>query len=149
MNRLYIAYGSNLNLRQMASRCPSATVFSPGVLNNWELLYRGGVATIRRKKGSVVPVGLWMIDDRSERSLDRYEGYPYLYVKENIYAVLPDGSKRKGMVYIMQEGRRPAYPSSSYETTIREGYKDFGLDIDIFEESLIVCMEELSRYPLF
>lgn len=55
MGKLYIAYGSNLNLTQMAARCPSAKVYAKGVLNNWELVYRGrkanSHATIVKKQG--------------------------------------------------------------------------------------------------
>ena len=53
MGKLYIAYGSNLNIAQMAARCPSATVYSIRQLNNWILLYKGrngnAHATIARK----------------------------------------------------------------------------------------------------
>ena len=56
---LYFAYGSNINLNQMAVRCPDAKVVEPAVLENYELLFRGnahgyGVATIRFKEGSQV-----------------------------------------------------------------------------------------------
>ena len=40
-DRLYFAYGSNINLDQMAVRCPAATVVGPVVLDNYELLFRG------------------------------------------------------------------------------------------------------------
>ena len=43
--RLYFAYGSNINLDQMAFRCPAAQVVSPVTLNGYRLLFRG-VATI-------------------------------------------------------------------------------------------------------
>ena len=54
---LYFAYGSNINLNQMAVRCPDAKVVEPAVLENYELLFRGnahgyGVATIRFKSGT-------------------------------------------------------------------------------------------------
>ena len=49
--KLYFAYGSNINLDQMAQRCPDAQVVGPVTLENYELLFRGnlrgaGVATI-------------------------------------------------------------------------------------------------------
>ena len=49
--RLYFAYGSNINLDQMAYRCPAAQVVGPVVLEDYKLLFRGnargnGVATI-------------------------------------------------------------------------------------------------------
>ena len=88
MGKLYIAYGSNLNLAQMAARCPSASVYAKGVLNNWELVYRGhkanSHATIIRKQDSTVPVLVWEIQPADEYRLDIYEGYPYYYFKKNI-----------------------------------------------------------------
>lgn len=74
MGKLYIAYGSSLNLTQMAARCPSASVYAKGVLNNWELVYRGrkanSHATIIRKRGSTVPVLVWEIQPIDEYRLD-------------------------------------------------------------------------------
>lgn len=145
--KLYVAYGSNLNKKQMAQRCPTAKVFGAGIMQNWELLYRGtrrdGVATIRRKKGSCIPVGLWMIYEEDEKSLDIYEGFPYLYRKQNVYVTLPDGSRHLAMVYIMNGHRKPCYPSEYYEETIRQGYMDFDLDMGYFEESLEKCSFEI------
>ncbi|MDD2979507.1 MAG: gamma-glutamylcyclotransferase [Hespellia sp.] len=139
MGKLYIAYGSNLNVAQMAMRCPTARIYSVGQLNNWELIYRGSMtgsyATIRRKKGSYVPVVVWVIQDRDEINLDRYEGYPSFYFKQNIMADLPFG-KKKAMVYIMDTRRMPGKPSESYKQTIRQGYIDNSLNMDIFEDSL-------------
>ena len=42
-DKLYFAYGSNINLEQMDYRCPDATVVGPVVLENYELLFRRGV----------------------------------------------------------------------------------------------------------
>ena len=36
-DRLYIAYGSNLNLEQMKRRCPTAEVVGTAELKNWRL----------------------------------------------------------------------------------------------------------------
>lgn len=75
---LYLAYGSNLNKRQMAHRCPTAKFICTSVLEGYELLFRGGhgsaVANVEPKKDSSVPVGIWEIDDRDEKALDIYEG---------------------------------------------------------------------------
>ena len=79
--RLYIAYGSNINLEQMAHRCPNSKVVSKEMMQGYELEFRG-VATIVPKEKSEVPVLIWEIDGRDEHSLDRYEGFPNLYRKE-------------------------------------------------------------------
>lgn len=139
MSKLYVAYGSNLNLEQMARRCPTATIYATGILNNWELEYRGAMgnshATIRRKKGSYVPVLVWEIEDSDESSLDRYEGYPVYYYKQNVMVNI-DGNKKKAMVYIMSPSRRPGKPSKHYTETIRQGYIDNSFDLEYFEETL-------------
>ena len=36
--KLYFAYGSNINLEQMAYRCPAAEAVGPVILENYELL---------------------------------------------------------------------------------------------------------------
>lgn len=137
--KYYVAYGSNLNLAQMALRCPTARVYAAGHINNWELLYRGSMtnahATIRRRKGGSVPVLVWEIQDRDERRLDAYEGFPRYYFKQNIMVDIA-GKKKKAMVYIMDPRQRPGYPSPYYIEVIRQGYIDNGLDLDYFEMSL-------------
>ncbi len=150
MGKLYIAYGSNLNLAQMAARCPSATIYSAGQLNNWELLYRGrngnAHATIARKKGSSVPVLVWSIEPSDERDLDIYEGYPRYYFKQNVMVDIGT-QKKKAMVYIMDLHQKAARPSYTYVETIRQGYVDNNLDMAYLEASLyqnyIECMKGL------
>lgn len=141
MEKLYIAYGSNLNLAQMTARCPSARVYAKGVLNNWELVYRGteknSHATIERNPGSTVPVLVWEIQPIDEYRLDIYEGYPRYYFKKNIMVDI-NGRKKNAMVYIMDKRRLPGRPSASYIETIRQGYIDNKMDISIFEKSLEV-----------
>lgn len=143
----YIAYGSNLNMAQMAVRCPGAKVIGSGYLNNWELIYRGSktgsYATIRRKKGSIVPIGLWEVSEKNEKALDRYEGYPTFYTKENVYVTMQDGSKRKGMVYIMRRNAKPGRPSDYYVSVCRKGYRDFYLDEAYLNQSLEFNKSEL------
>jgi len=39
---LYIAYGSNLHLEQMAQRCPTAEVVGAGRMEGYDLRFRGG-----------------------------------------------------------------------------------------------------------
>ena len=54
---IYLAYGSNLNLKQMACRCPTAQVLGSAKLTGYRLFFRGGnggaVATIERQKGGI------------------------------------------------------------------------------------------------
>ena len=66
MSKLYVAYGSNLNIKQMAYRCPTATLVGTGVIENYELQFKGmptgAYATIAPCKGKSVPVAVWDIN---------------------------------------------------------------------------------------
>jgi hypothetical protein len=143
--KLYVAYGSNLNLAQMRVRCPHASIYASTVLNNWELIYRGAPtnshATIRRKKGCMLPVLVWSISDYDEEQLDMYEGYPTYYYKKNIMVNI-NGFKKKAMVYIMNESRLPGKPSQRYIRTIQQGYLDNDFDINVLIKSLELNKDE-------
>jgi hypothetical protein len=80
--KLYFAYGSNLNLTQMAQRCPDARQLGATYIPNWRLVFRG-VADIEptRSNDVLLPVGVWEITKRCEEQLDIYEGFPHLYRK--------------------------------------------------------------------
>lgn len=73
---LYFAYGSNINLEQMAHRCPDARLMGPVTLEDYELRFRGhGFATVAPGKGGVVHGLLWKLTPQCEQALDLYEGY--------------------------------------------------------------------------
>lgn len=136
---LYIAYGSNLNLPQMASRCPTAEVVGKSELRGYELLFRGGrrgaVATVEPKEGSSVPVLLWKIRQADEVSLDRYEGYPRLYDKQMMEVEL-DGGMVSAMIYVMTPGHEFGIPSDYYADVIWQGYESAGFDTQILADAI-------------
>lgn len=132
--RFYIAYGSNLNLPQMAHRCPGATVAGTSEVRDYELLFRG-VATIEPREDASVPVLLWKISPENEKALDRYEGWPHLYRKEMLEVEL-EGRDVSAMVYVMNDGRQAAMPSEYYYNVIAEGYRTAGMDEAVLEQAL-------------
>ncbi|MCI2105271.1 MAG: gamma-glutamylcyclotransferase [Intestinimonas sp.] len=138
-NTLYIAYGSNLNLPQMAFRCPTAKVVGASEIKGYELLFRGGrkgaVATVEPFEGGSVPVLLWKIRSGDEQALDRYEGYPHFYRKEMMEVELK-GKAVPGMVYVMNGGHELGAPSDFYLNTIMEGYKTAGFDTDFLDQAV-------------
>ena len=145
--KIYLAYGSNLNLEQMSVRCPKAKVLGTSTLKDYKLLFRGwrsgGVATVEPSPGDTVPVLLWSITPACEAALDRYEGFPRLYRKETVTVEL-NGERVEAMVYIMN-GRYPlAKPGCGYYSTIREGYKTAGFDIDILNKAVDSMPGELE-----
>lgn len=139
-HRFYIAYGSNLNLEQMAKRCPTAEAVKSTYLHNYRLMFRGkgtAVATIEKHKGGKVPILIWQLQPSDEHNLDIYEGFPHLYRKE-ILKVTVNGKRVRAMVYIMNERLHPYdTPSRSYFDTIRQGYKDSGFDTNILRQAVL------------
>lgn len=131
MKKLYIAYGSNMDEKQMAFRCPDAGVTGTGVVEGYHLLFKGKLdcayATIEPKEGCWVPVLVWEISKADERRLDRYEGYPKLYYKKEI-PVLVNGERKKAMVYIMDEKNLMNRPNCDYYQILGAAYQKYGFD---------------------
>ncbi len=155
--KVYAAYGSNINLEQMARRCPAAVPIGKGWLMDYHLLFRGlgrgGVATVEPRKGRRVPILLWAITEECETALDRYEGYPSLYRKEVVKVEgiewLPTKStpqsaalEVEAMIYIMNYGCMTP-PGQPYLDCIADGYRTFGFHQRYLSEA--VRRSERSR----
>lgn len=149
--RYYIAYGSNLNVRQMRMRCPTARIIGTSVLKGYELLFKGSKTgsylTVEKKPDSTVPVAVWEVTPADEKALDRYEGFPNFYYKKEL--MLPIKGIRTGkvrrrrvFVYIIHEDRPIGVPSVSYMQTCIHGYDDFGFDRLVLIDAYLKCGEE-------
>lgn len=151
--KLYFAYGSNINLDQMSYRCPAAQVVGSVTLEGYELLFRGnaggnGVATIAPHEGGTVHGLLWTITPECERALDRYEGYPSFYSKEPVTVRDKGGQEITVMAYVMTGGdwwRDPAPPSLDYYLGIQEGYQQNGLPLAPLNKALTHLKNEMQE----
>ena len=137
--KLYIAYGSNLNLKQMAYRCPTAELIGTGTVKNYELQFKGApygaYATIGEKENAAVPVAVWQLQNSDELKLDIYEGYPNNYYKKDITVTVND-EELTAMVYIMNPKMDYGMPSSYYYKVVKQGQEDCGLDTSVLEQAL-------------
>lgn len=124
---LYFAYGSNLSLTQMASRCPTSTYISLSRLSGWKwIIGERGYANVIPSpnpphpltlKGKPLPpandteedhvIGmLYTLLPTDEEKLDLAEGVPFAYVKQMHDVSLLDGEgketgeRRKALVYV-------------------------------------------------
>ena len=152
--RYYIAYGSNLNIRQMKRRCPGATILGTANLKGWELLFKGSgtgsYLTIEECEGGTVPVVIWDVTPADEAALDRYEGFPSFYYKKEIrlqYKGIRTGKRRTvtAFAYIMHEDRPVGVPSQYYMATCMEGYKTFRFDRRVLAAAYEKC-ERMCGY---
>tara|TARA_R100000742_G_C4277890_1_gene100135 strand:- start:1287 stop:1727 length:441 start_codon:yes stop_codon:yes gene_type:complete len=128
VKKIYFAYGSNLNLEQMAKRCPNARQLGALYIPNWKLVFRG-VADIEptRNNDDLLPCGIWEITKECEKVLDIYEGVKRgLYRKEYIC----------GMMTYRMNTTDIFPPARSYFNVILQGYQDFGLNTDHLFNSL-------------
>ena len=145
--RLYVAYGSNLNLYQMKFRCPTAKLIGTGIVKDHELQFKGrsdcAFATIAPSEGGAVPVAVWELKESDEKSLDRYEGFPSHYFKQEIPVEMNNGKTISGMVYIMNLRQSFGVPSKSYVQTVSEGYRNCRLDMSVLKDAI---RQSVSRY---
>ena len=148
--KYYLAYGSNLNIRQMRYRCPTAKPIGITAIPDYELLYKGSKTgsylTIEKKKGSLVPIAVWEVTAADEKRLDAYEGYPNFYYKKEMKLPvrLANGKTKKltAFIYIMHEERELGCPSLAYIRTCKEGYRNFGFDQKYLETAYLRSTKE-------
>ena len=129
-----------MNLSQMQQRCPGVTHIGTFRLEGFRLVFKYH-ADIVRAAGCTVHGGLWEITDDHEEALDTYEGYPDYYGKYYQDDV---------MFYRMREDYVKALeaPSKWYLKTVIQGYRDFKLTREEFEESLGVEQLRLTQRDL-
>jgi gamma-glutamylcyclotransferase (GGCT)/AIG2-like uncharacterized protein YtfP len=154
-SKLYIAYGSNLNISQMESRCPGAALRGTGAVKGFELSFRGtpgnAHATITESGDAEVPVAVWEITSEDERRLDRYEGFPNYYFKKHLNVNMDNGDEITAMAYIMDASMQYGAPSAEYAYSVREGYNECRLDHkyleDAIKNSMAKYMDGLAKSP--
>lgn len=147
MKKYYIAYGSNMDERQMATRCRDAVLVGTGFIQGYELLFKGSLtgcyATIEPKEENMVPVTIWVISKADEKRLDRYEGFPNFYYKKDV-EVQTAGRAITGLVYIMHEDRHCGMPFTWYYEQMDRDYQKFGFDRAILKNALAISKERMA-----
>lgn len=152
--RYYLAYGSNLNVRQMMIRCPSARMIGTATIEDYQLMFKGSKTgsylTIEPEEGCSVPVGVWEVSEADELALDRYEGFPTFYYKKELELPITGirtgkVRRRKAFVYIMHEDRLLGVPSNMYMRICMEGYMDFGFNYDTLWEAYEYSRQENGK----
>lgn len=126
----YFAYGSNMKLIQIKSRCLEAKKIGSGRLNGYEICFprkspsrQGkGVASICEKAGGHVEGVVFELIDSDLNRLDEYEGVPKSYIRKPVMILMNDGGEIVAETYVANtmEGA-PFKPSKAYMGTIIEG----------------------------
>ena len=128
-----------MNLSHMQERCPGITRIGKFRLEDFRLVFSYHADIIPEER-CLVHGGLWQITEDHEKSLDTYEGYPDYYGKYYQDDVM--------FYRMMQEDTDPEPPAKWYLQMVVQGYCDFGLTQEDFEESLGVKQLGLTHTDL-
>ncbi len=78
--RYILAYGSNLDLDRIKSRCPGSTLVGTAWIPGYRLLFKqsfsGSYATVEQDANWSVPAVVYQVGWQDEQRLDRFEGCP-------------------------------------------------------------------------
>lgn len=120
----YFSYGSNLNKRSMALRCPGAKPVGLATLRNYKLCFRR-YADITLEQGAEVIGAVWEITPAHARALDQFEGNDYGQIQ---ISVVCNAAELQAMAYAMRAPQPLAPPSIEYVREVTLGYRDWGID---------------------
>ncbi|TAK83191.1 MAG: gamma-glutamylcyclotransferase [Aquabacterium sp.] len=148
----YFAYGSNMDERQMAVRCPGAVAVGKAVLADYRLAFtiyssvrRCGCADIVKSRADNVWGLLYRLTERDMLSLDAYEGAPAHYRRLTIIVSDVFGNDVEAEAYeVANKEREHQKPSDAYLGMILDASARYGFPEDyrgILER--VVC---LSRF---
>lgn len=130
----YFAYGTNLNLDQMKVRCPNIKIIKMVLLKDFTLYFTSrSIPSIKYEDNAETWGVLFDIDKSCENSLDKYEGFPTLYLKKNIEVIDKDGGKFDCFAYVaneVQEGK----PGRQYLEKLLAGAVQNNLPEDYIEQ---------------
>ncbi len=144
----YFAYGSNINLDQMAYRCPNAEPQMAVTLDGYELLFRrGGFATIAPKEGGQVQGFIWKLTPQCVQALNGYEGYPRFYDKQTVWVKSLSRTRVPVMTYVMTDEhiKAPTMPTPHYYDGILQGYLANEMPIEALNSAVEHCKKEVAE----
>jgi gamma-glutamylcyclotransferase len=132
--RFYFAYGSNMWLAQMNSRCPGHSRIGPGILSGYRWLINiHGYATLVAAASEAVHGVVYTLTEIDERNLDVYEEVDSgLYQKQDCTVRVAEG-ELCCLVYIDPVSEEGA-PEAAYIARINYGLRDAGLPENYVEK---------------
>jgi gamma-glutamylcyclotransferase (GGCT)/AIG2-like uncharacterized protein YtfP len=142
----YFAYGSNLDIGQMRTRCPSAAFQCRAILQWHALVFprtsrtrNCGVSSIELREGAQVWGVVFNLTSKDLESLDRSEGYDLrkplshnAYNRDNVLLFV-EGDLSKpihAQTYMATPQPNPLLPSAEYLGLIISGAEAFSLPAD-------------------
>lgn len=128
----YFAYGSNLDLKQMAQRCPQSNLIGKASLQGYKIAFTkyssgwdSGVADIIRAEDSEVWGLLYEVTEDDLKRLDGYEGHPDYYLRIVVSVVNEKGDSVEVYTYKVVDKVDLVPPSEEYLGIIKDAAKKY------------------------
>jgi len=143
---LYFAYGSNMNVDQMAERCPGADCLGVAELRDhaWMISLRN-VATVRFSPGRIVYGVLWSIAPGHEQTLDRFEVVARGNYGRHWFPVVRRGGEVVTPLIYIDHRAIPGTPKPGYVERVVAGAQAHGLPEAYVRELLAWASPAPSR----
>ncbi|MCR4666799.1 MAG: gamma-glutamylcyclotransferase [Desulfovibrio sp.] len=157
----YFAYGSNLDLADLAAWCASRSRCLALDKNKAERAFlpdyclaftrksetrKGGVLDVVPKNGCGVWGVIFPVAERDLKLLDLKEGAPGAYRRVRVTVMLEDGRCIEAVTYEVVCKKNFVEPNSEYVKIVRNGYAAFNLPLEQLEDAVSNVRELL---PLF
>lgn len=143
-DKLYFAYGSNLNLADFDAWCRRngfrqslLKYHSNARLPNYDLAFtlyaasrKGGVLDLRPSVGRLVPGVLFEVGEEGWKAIDKKEGVPTAYERLAVTVINALEQTVEAITYQVCEGKKSPFvvPDKSYIEIVRQGLKVWGYD---------------------
>lgn len=145
----YFAYGSNMSWEELRFWCPNAKFVSIARLPNHRLDFtrysgrrQGGVADVVPSTGHDVWGVVYDIPSDELPALDRKEGVPNAYQRENVSVFIQSGERAAALTYTVVHKVPTEPPSQEYFELILRGARDWGLP-----DEYVRKLEQIERRP--
>ncbi len=149
---LYFAYGSNMSVRRMQRRVPSACALHTAALLGYRLAFHK-VGRDGSAKCDVVPSPradervhgvLYRMAPQHKRDLDEHEGLGRGYAEKRVVVMAADGMLHEAFLYCATHIDRTLRPFDWYREHVLRGAREHGLPSDYIADIQAV---ETSQDP--
>lgn len=146
---LYFAYGSNMSVRRLQTRTPSASAIGPAEISGYKLVFdkwsRDGSAKADCEKtgnsSDLVLGGLFQIDDSQRSALDKAEGRGMGYDVVDLVVSTAAGPVM-ALTYVATDKRPGLTPYGWYLEHVLTGAKEFGLPENYIQSIAGLCTQQ-------
>lgn len=155
---LYFAYGANMNIEQISTRCSMPKILAVARLHDYEIAFHGyserwdgGEETLRSKPGRDLYGVVYSLSPSSFDRLDAWQGVKlngtgsYFHCPAEVTGL--DGLSYSVLLYKKNELRAPSLPSREYLAHILAGAQAHGLPEDYLSHLRAIPSRQ-AGYPV-